>query len=817
MTALPDPRPLRSPIAGRLALIRWRSRHVARRVGERLAAGIIRSVVRRPVLHRLPRRLVVPVELLLIGCADGRPFDGTGYLSRNPDVRQSGRDALNHYLLYGWAEGRDPRPDLSERKHRTAAGLGRGVPVSALAHTLVQRRGTQQPPPQPPADLPDVDELLARLKRIPPRPAAAPEVDVIVPVYRGRAETLNCLLHILEAGNRTPANILVVDDRGPDRELRTDLSRLARRGLIELAVQPRNLGFVASINAGMARHPDRDVIWLNSDTEVYGDWIDRLRRVADDDPHIATVTPLTNNGTIASYPQFDRDNATPPECGWSALDGLAATANGAEAVDAPTCVGFCTYVRREAIAAIGPLDLQAFGRGYGEENDFSRRAAKAGWRNVIAGGVFVRHMGAASFGSERADRIERAMQTLVRLHPEYPAEVAAYVAADPPRRLRHALDLARLGWGLTGNNVLLVTHERGGGTARHVAEEVERLAGEGQGVVLMTGGAEADTVRLSRPGLGTAPTLGSVPFGAATLTDIIRRLDIGEIHVHHVIEMPDDAPERLVWLADALDLPIDVSVHDYFSICPRINLVDLRGRYCGEPGRAACRRCLVARRSVAGAPDIDDWRRRHGALLAAARIVRVPDTDVAERLVRYFPDLKRIAVQPHERAPRPQPPAGRRDGPLRIAAIGAIGPIKGFDVLIRLAGQIARERAPVELTVIGHTRNDSAATAAGITVTGRYSEGEIDAMVDAVAPDLILIPSIWPETFCYTLSHALRSGLPIAAFDLGAQASRLRAMDEAESLLPITLADEPGILLARLRNLAQRSDRVAPIYERLAG
>jgi hypothetical protein len=43
-----------------------------------------------------------------------------------------------------------------------------------------------------------------------------------------------------------------------------------------------------------------------------------------------------------------------------------------------------------------------------------------------------------------------------------------------------------------------------------------------------------------------------------------------------------------------------------------------------------------------------------------------------------------------------------------------------------------------------------------------------------VDPDLILIPSIWPETYCYTLSHALASGRPVAGFDLGAVGTRLR-------------------------------------------
>jgi hypothetical protein len=56
---------------------------------------------------------------------------------------------------------------------------------------------------------------------------------------------------------------------------------------------------------------------------------------------------------------------------------------------------------------------------------------------------------------------------------------------------------------------------------------------------------------------------------------------------------------------------------------------------------------------------------------------------------------------------------------------------------------------------------------------------------------LIWIPSIWPETYCYVLSAALRSGTQVAVFDLGAQAERVRAHDERHLCLPLTLADDP--------------------------
>jgi len=140
---------------------------------------------------------------------------------------------------------------------------------------------------------------------------------------------------------------------------------------------------------------------------------------------------------------------------------------------------------------------------------------------------------------------------------------------------------------------------------------------------------------------------------------------------------------------------------------------------------------------------------------------------------------------------------------LRIATIGAIGPVKGFDVLLDLAGEIRARGAAVDLTVIGYTRNDDSARAAGITVTGAYDNARAAEAIAEADPDVVLIPSIWPETFCYTLSHALASGRPVAGFDIGAVGTRLRDSG-AGLVLPLALARDPTALLEALIGFAQR-------------
>lgn len=44
-------------------------------------------------------------------------FDPEWYLNRNPDVRNAGMNPAEHYLLYGWKEGRCPGPEFDSNAY----------------------------------------------------------------------------------------------------------------------------------------------------------------------------------------------------------------------------------------------------------------------------------------------------------------------------------------------------------------------------------------------------------------------------------------------------------------------------------------------------------------------------------------------------------------------------------------------------------------------------------------------------------------------------------------------------------------------------
>ena len=142
-----------------------------------------------------------------------------------------------------------------------------------------------------------------------------------------------------------------------------------------------------------------------------------------------------------------------------------------------------------------------------------------------------------------------------------------------------------------------------------------------------------------------------------------------------------------------------------------------------------------------------------------------------------------------------------RRSPLRVAIVGAIGEHKGFHRVLE-ACRDARDRdLPLEFVVIGHTEDDLALFETGRAfVTGRYEEDETVWLIEREQCDVALLPSVWPETWCYALTHLLRSGLPIVAFDLGGLAERLRGVERAR-LLP--LDTDASSLNATLLSLAR--------------
>ena len=699
-------------------------------------------------------------------------FDGAFYLQTNPDVSENGINPLIHYLFFGRIEGRAVLPE-------------HGSKIIQEASNYVQ---------QTPSSIPKI-HLWYKLKKHAQIKDA--DIDVIVPVYKGRTETLRCIYSVLKATCKTSYELIVINDSSPEAELVVDLKKLAALGLFTLIENNDNKGFVNSINRGIVLHKNRNVVILNSDTEVYKGWLDRLHDTAHRHLLTGTVTPLSNNATICSYPHFLHDNPYPLELTYAEMDALTAKINTAVEIEAPTGVGFCMYIKRSCLNMIGLFDEKVFGKGYGEENDFCQKAIQKGWRNVIAVDVYVRHLGSASFQGEKAKRVYDALKIIDKRYPKYRAEIDYFIQSDPLKEARYRLDFARMKRLCKLQNVLIFTHNRGGGSERRVQEDILHFSQLGYGIfTLRPLSNDPGFVVLGHPAIRSFPNIA--PFDLAE-TDVLaaslKELKITEIHTHSLVDFLPDAQKFIVNIVKMLGVRWEVILHDYKVICPRVNLVDENGLYCGEPDDEECNRCLLERGSDFNVSDIRVWRKDHEYELQSADIVVVPDEDVANRLKIYFPEIK-FAVNPHEvidlahyptLLPKIEP-----DQKLRIVIIGAIGKIKGFNVIINCSKHAKQHDLPLEFIVMGYTMNDKQMEEAGVFVTGKYQEHEALEKLKSLNPHVVWLPSIWPETYSYTLSMALKAQFPVFAFDIGAIAKRIKELGSSTTLMPLSIYNSPA-------------------------
>ena len=684
------------------------------------------------------------------GAAEGRDpnrfFDSVWYVEQYPDVAASGLSPLLHYTQAGATELRNPHPRFDAAyyvdQHPDAAsnplfyhlrlGLARGY--------LTEK----------PIDIRDY--LPSEIPSLPPPGRVF--ADVVILVHCGLDETRRCIRSALADRAFPLARIIVVDDRSPEPELVAWLKELAAEGQIHLIRTRRRLGFAASANLGIDAAETHDVVLLSSDSRMPAGWLGRLSAHAYSQRNIATVSPFSNNAWICGYPDDEGGAIAFGETA-ARMDEVCRTVNAGRSSATPVTMGHCMYIRRDALRAVGVFDTERFVAEHVAEIDFCLRATAAGWHHRVACDTFVHR-----------SRSDRPRGVLRSAHPGFDRSLAQHATLGSATPFRFAVTAALLRQSKLPV-ILMISHNLDGGVRKHVQGLAERYEDTARILLLE---ATARGAALSILSLPNHPVLTLPSDRLNDLVTVLRSMNISRIHIHHLVQMHMDIRA----LIHRLDVPFDVTVHDYYAICPQINLlITSEGFYCGEPGPAACNAC-IADRSSHGARDIVSWRRdRAWQFLDADRVI-CPSADVKARLDRHGMGERAIVV-PHEqqtqahwvsRLPQFSSP------PLRIALIGVLANHKGARAVAEVAE--AATRKTIELHLIGHLEDNFPKPAVKlIKVTGKYQDRDLPALLKRIDPHVLWFPSPWPETYSYTLSSAIETGLPIVAADIGAFTERL--------------------------------------------
>ena len=262
-------------------------------------------------------------------------------------------------------------------------------------------------------------------------------------------------------------------------------------------------------------------------------------------------------------------------------------------------------------------------------------------------------------------------------------------------------------------------------------------------------------------------------------------------------------------VADATaDNPSSVTVHwhDHYLMCPTRHLLNAESRYCGVPDPSVCARCLPNNAHCLDAPlrsiDILAWRDQWGQVLAGASSIRVFSPSGRELLRRVWPEFdNKVVLTPHSTSHIPRSDlSSTPESPPHIGVVGRIAPHKGATQVARLARHIAETGANARITVFGTL--EEPAPASVVSQTGVYSAEALPALCAEQGVNVFWFPSIWPESFSFVVHEMKAMGLPVLAYDVGAQADTLADEDRHRV---VSLDTSPEDILATLTEMRSAS------------
>ncbi len=650
-------------------------------------------------------------------------------------------------------------------------------------------------------------------------------VDVIVPVYNG-LEYLEPLFSSVVEKTNIAYRLIIIDDASPDPAVKIflrDFVRKTNKSLPELEIilefNDANKGFVATVNRAM-QYVRGHFVLLNTDTEVPSEWLQRLMVPIFSDDTIATTTPYTNAGEIFNFPRLayvDPSQELIANISYERIDSVLERSLGKDVIfDVPTGMGFCMGVNYHVFKElslkgddtyIALFDEEAFGRGYGEETDFCLKAKSKGYRNVHVPNLFVYHKHGGSFAPEHKKQlIQDHMRIIEKRYPGYNRRIKKFFDEDQYKALREFL-YAKILIGTSDGVSLIFDNSLGGGACMFADRLVQKRLDQG-----------FPSVHIRYEHLHKKYSIVIVhpsqrwTFSVENMTDLLEFLghfEVCTIYVNELVSYPqvEEVQRQIIELKKRKSARVVFYVHDYFCVCPNFTLVNEKSEYCGVPDLPkdlqACERCLLKTQTnykvFSRNRDILQWRAAWQTFFDDVDEIHLFSDASASIVTKAYENVSgKIVVESHDTnythnllSSGENEESHSKEGTFRIGVLGDISYTKGSHVLSSLAQHIQRESLAVEIVLFGESSGLKKYRC--VKKMGRYSLEGLQGIVAQESIDIFLIPSIWPETFSYTTSEVIAMNYPLAVFDIGAPAERVKQYSQGlilESKLPVDIVSD---------------------------
>ena len=604
--------------------------------------------------------------------------------------------------------------------------------------------------------------------------------DIIIPIYNAYDYVESCIDSVIKNTNLEENRIILIDDKSPDERIIPLLKKYKDKyPLIELIFNKENRGFVGTVNTGM-KLSKNDVILLNSDTEVTPNWLDKIKKCAYSQKKVATVTPLSNNATMASVPKSFVPNELPNGYSLEEMARLVEECSLRDYPEVPTGHGFCIYIKREALDDIGFFDEESFGKGYGEENDFCFRALNKGYRHLICDDTYIYHKESQSFAEDKKELIENGLKVLEERYTKYKDRLDLWCNMNAIKYIGDNITISIEGKKERANILYLIHDYKDiennlGGTSLHVYDLIQSmrdkynfhiLAPEDGIYKLYTYWENSESV-ISFPGNLEFHELRYYNSKYKKMVEeIIDIYNISIIHIHHLIghyfDIVDILKERKIYSI--------ITLHDYYSACPLINKIYKNKEYCNKPSQKTCKECLNHCLGIDF--DISAWRAEWNELFKTVDRIITPSESANKEILKTFPNTKISAIEHGIDIKKSNAVYLEDKKNYNVAFIGAIGIHKGSRILENLMNY--KKLRNIRIHLFGKVNSPNQKNTKYFKNHGKYSRDELKTILHENEIDLICLFSTWPETYSYTLTEAIACGIPVLAYDLGAIAERIK-------------------------------------------
>ena len=350
------------------------------------------------------------------------------------------------------------------------------------------------------------------------------------------------------------------------------------------------------------------------------------------------------------------------------------------------------------------------------------------------------------------------------------------------------------------NSIIIFDHNIGGGANCYSRELMKTTIAGGNSVLRLYYDANGWLIEWVRIEDG----LTFISTSVEDLFEALSNLACKEIIINSLFGYPDVIHfiNRVVRLGRLLNATIDYKVHDYYAICPSQHLLNCNERYCNvtSSSESDCNRCLKKNSAAYWVGEyrigIKEWRDAFCKLFTSADVINVFDVSTIEILKKVLVfDENKIRCTPHSDDYFIFNGSIPLSLSLHIGVLGTLTTVKGAAVVNTLSQYIKEQGEEIPITVVGRSL---VPTIPAIKVLGPYENNTLPEIIIKNGINVILMPTIVPETFSYTISEAIKMKLPIVAFDIGAQGQRVKQYDLGK-VVPI--GSSPKVILTAIQSV----------------